>query len=37
MFSATFIFAKKQYDDQFHNLNAIIADVAKSIPHYLGK
>ena len=37
MFSATFIFAKKQYDDQFHTLDAIIADVAKSIPGYMGE
>ena len=37
MFSATFIFAKKQYDDQFHALDAIIADVAKSIPGYMGE
>jgi heme-degrading monooxygenase HmoA len=37
MFSATFIFAKKQYDDEFYALDAVIADVAKSIPGYLGE
>jgi heme-degrading monooxygenase HmoA len=37
MFSATFIFAKKQYDEEFYALDAIIADVAKTIPGYLGE
>jgi heme-degrading monooxygenase HmoA len=37
MFSSTFIFAKKQYDDEFHALDAVIAEVAKSMPGYLGE
>jgi heme-degrading monooxygenase HmoA len=37
MFSSTFIFAKKQYDDEFHALDAVIAEVAKSTPGYLGE
>ena len=37
MYSSTFIFAKKQYDDEFHALDAAIAEVAKSTPGYLGE
>jgi heme-degrading monooxygenase HmoA len=37
MYSSTFIFAKKQFDDTFHRLDADIAAVAKSIPGYLGE
>lgn len=37
MYSATFTFFKKQYDDDFHRLDQTIADVAKSIPGYLGE
>jgi len=37
MYSATFIFAKKQYDEEFHRLDQIIAEAAKSIPGYLGE
>jgi heme-degrading monooxygenase HmoA len=37
VFSATFIFAKKQYDNEFHALDAVIAQVAKSTPGYLGE
>jgi heme-degrading monooxygenase HmoA len=37
VFSSTFIFAKKQYDSEFHALDAVIAEVAKSIPGYLGE
>ncbi|WP_208511644.1 antibiotic biosynthesis monooxygenase [Variovorax paradoxus] len=37
MYSATFIFAKKQFDDAFHRLDRIIADAAKSLPGYLGE
>jgi heme-degrading monooxygenase HmoA len=37
VFSSTFIFAKKQYDDEFHALDAVIADVAKNTPGYLGE
>ena len=36
-YSSTFIFAKKQYDDAFHRLDAEIAAVAKAIPGYLGE
>ncbi len=35
--SSTFIFAKKQYDDEFHRLDAIIAEAARSTPGYLGE
>jgi heme-degrading monooxygenase HmoA len=37
MYSSTFIFAKGQYDDEFHRLDAAIAEVAKAIPGYLGE
>jgi heme-degrading monooxygenase HmoA len=37
LFSSTFIFAKKQYDTEFHALDAVIAEVAKSTPGYLGE
>lgn len=37
MYSSTFIFAKKQFDDAFHRLDAAIAQAAKSIPGYLGE
>jgi heme-degrading monooxygenase HmoA len=37
LFSSTFIFAKKQYDAEFHALDAVIAEVAKSTPGYLGE
>lgn len=37
MYSATFTFAQGQYDDEFHRLDAIIAQVAQSIPGYLGE
>jgi heme-degrading monooxygenase HmoA len=37
MYSSTFIFAKKQFDDAFHRLDQEIADMAKSIPGYLGE
>lgn len=37
MYSATFTFAKRDYDDDFHRLDGIIADVAKGIPGYLGE
>lgn len=36
MYSAAFIFEPGQYDDEFHRLNAIIDDVAKSLPGFLG-
>lgn len=37
MYSSTFIFAKKQYDDDFHRLDAAIAAAARAIPGYLGE
>jgi heme-degrading monooxygenase HmoA len=37
MYSATFIFAKKQYDGDFYRLDAAIAEVARGIPGYLGE
>ena len=37
MYSSTFIFAKGQYDDEFHRLDQVIAETAKSIPGYLGE
>ena len=37
MYSTTFIFAKRQFDDEFHRLDATIAAAAKSLPGYLGE
>jgi len=37
MFSSTLIFAKRQFDDEFHRLDAAIADAARSTPGYLGE
>lgn len=37
MYSATFIFAKRQFDDEFHALDAVIATAAKALPGYLGE
>jgi heme-degrading monooxygenase HmoA len=37
MYSSTFIFAKKQFDEAFHQLDQEIAAIAKSIPGYLGE
>jgi len=37
MYSATFTFAEGEYDDEFHQLDKVIADVAKGIPGYLGE
>nr|WP_180205568.1 antibiotic biosynthesis monooxygenase [Pseudomonas sp. SbOxS1]NYU05692.1 antibiotic biosynthesis monooxygenase [Pseudomonas sp. SbOxS1] len=37
MYSSTFIFAKKQFDEAFHRLDQEIAAIAKSIPGYLGE
>ncbi len=35
--SATFIFSKKQFDDEFHRLDQEIAAAAKNLPGYLGE
>lgn len=37
MFSSTFIFAKKQFDEDFHRLDAAIAQAARSTPGYIGE
>ena len=35
--SSTFIFAKRQFDDEFHRLDETIAAAAKNLPGYLGE
>lgn len=37
MYTSTFTFAKKQYDEDFYRLDEAIAQVAKEIPGYLGE
>ena len=37
MYTSTFIFAKKQFDEAFHKLDHEIAAMAKAIPGYLGE
>lgn len=37
MYTTTFTFAKQQFDDDFHALDAVIAQLARSIPGYLGE
>lgn len=37
MYSSTFTFAKREFDDAFHALDQAIAQAAKSIPGYLGE
>lgn len=37
MYSATFIFETKQFDDEFHRLDALIATAAKASEGYLGE
>jgi heme-degrading monooxygenase HmoA len=37
VWSATFIFAKRQFDDDFHRLDQAIAAAAKALPGYLGE
>ncbi|MCK6396307.1 antibiotic biosynthesis monooxygenase [Zoogloea sp.] len=37
MYSSTFIFAKKEYDEDFYRLDEAIARAAKDIPGYLGE
>jgi heme-degrading monooxygenase HmoA len=37
VWSSTFIFAKKQFDDEFHRLDERIAAAAKALPGYLGE
>jgi heme-degrading monooxygenase HmoA len=37
MYSSTFIFAKKQFDENFHALDQAISAAAREIPGYLGE
>ena len=37
MYSATFIFAKGQFDDEFHRIDQEIAQMARAAPGYLGE
>ncbi|MFN6996565.1 MAG: antibiotic biosynthesis monooxygenase family protein [Aquincola tertiaricarbonis] len=37
MYTSTFTFLPGQYDDAFHALDQVIAEVARSIPGYLGE
>ena len=37
MYSATFIFAKGDWDDEFNRLDESIAQIAKSTPGYSGE
>jgi len=37
MYTSTFTFAKGEFDDEFHALDNVIAQLAKSIPGYLGE
>ena len=37
MFTSTFIFESKPYDDEFHRLNDEIAKRARAIPGFLGE
>ncbi|HEY6135162.1 MAG TPA: antibiotic biosynthesis monooxygenase [Rubrivivax sp.] len=37
MYTSTFTFAKRQYDDEFHALDQVIARLAQSMPGYLGE
>lgn len=37
MFSSTFIFTKRQFDDEFHRLDHEIAEAARTAPGYLGE
>lgn len=37
MYSSTFIFSKKQFDQEFHSLDKTIAEIARNIDGYLGE
>ncbi|HWW04659.1 antibiotic biosynthesis monooxygenase [Collimonas sp.] len=37
MYSATFIFGAKQFDDEFHRLDGLIAKAAKESTGYIGE
>ena len=37
MYTSTFTFAKRQFDEEFHALDQAIAELARAIPGYLGE
>ena len=37
MYTATFTFAPREFNDEFHALDSVIAQAAKSTPGYLGE
>jgi heme-degrading monooxygenase HmoA len=37
MYTATFTFAKREFDDAFHALDQVISRVAQSVPGYRGE
>lgn len=37
MYTSTFTFAKREFDDQFHALDNVVGQVARSTPGYLGE
>ena len=37
LYTATFTFAKGEYDDEFHRLDEAIARMARALPGYLGE
>lgn len=37
MYTSAFTFAKREYDDEFHALDNVIAQIARSMPGYLGE
>ncbi|WP_447780055.1 antibiotic biosynthesis monooxygenase family protein [Variovorax boronicumulans] len=37
MYTTTFTFAKREFDDEFHALDNTIAQIAKAIPGYIGE
>jgi heme-degrading monooxygenase HmoA len=37
MYTSTFTFAKREFDDEFHALDQVIAELARATPGYLGE
>lgn len=37
MYTSTFTFAKRTFDDEFHALDNVIAQIARSTPGYVGE
>lgn len=37
MYTSTFTFAKREFDDEFHALDQVIAQVARATPGFLGE